>query len=410
MGDALKTSSLKASSLKTSSLKASSLKASLLKTSSSKVSSLKASSSLSLRARSKRVFALLVASGMGAALALAPDTARAGDTAAAESLFQRGVELLKKDDWTEACKAFEASMKLDASVGAQINIARCAAHDGKIATAWAGFRKAKALNAETPLERRKASVESFVDGEIKKLEPRIPYVTVKVTLKAPASGGPKSPSDVADLKILRDDVPIPLESTGVEIPVDPGKHVFRASAPGYLDTHVELDVPEASKKDVSLELEAAPTAPKPLGTTDEPRPKGVVEPPPRKTTSPLVGAGIGVAAVGAAALVVSAATGGVALSDRKKIDHLVEAHHCTESGGDLKCDAASDAEAHSATTRGKALALTSTVTLFAGAALAGTGIVMAVVGATSSKKSRGDVSVTPVVGPSIAGLSLGGAF
>ena len=94
---------------------------------------------------------------LAAALSLLPTSAPAQerDPAAAQALFDKGVELLKQEKWAEACPQFDASMKLDPSVGAQVNIARCLEHDGYIARAWAELKRAKALNQETPGAKRR---------------------------------------------------------------------------------------------------------------------------------------------------------------------------------------------------------------------------------------------------------------
>ncbi len=334
----------------------------------------------------------------------------APDAAAAESLFQRGVERLKANDWVEACKAFEASMKLDPSVGTQINVARCSEHDGHLAQAWADYKKAKTLNSETPLEKRKANVDSFVDAAIKKLEPRLPFVTVKVTIHGPPGQPTPKASDIAGLKVARDDTPIPVEGLGVAVPVDPGRHIFEASAPSYRSAKVEMDFTEAAKRDIALEIfyEPPPKAP-PFAPVVPPRvvPDGGGQ---ASNRSVLI-TGITLAAVGGATLIVSAVTGGIALSDRKTIDKLVQNKSCTEAGGTLQCSAQSKTEAHDALTRGKMLSLVSTVTVFEGAALASAGLVMTIVGATSSNKAPPSrIGFVPLIGPGVAGGFFSGTF
>ena len=351
-------------------------------------------------------FILSILIGPASALATPGD---GRDPAAAESLFQRGVERMKIGDWGEACKAFEASMKLDPSVGTQINVARCSEHNGHVAQAWADYRKAKALNSETPLEKRKANVDAFVDGEIKKLEPRIPFVTIKVSIHGPPGEPPRKPSDIAGLKVERDDSPIPIEGLSVAVPVDPGKHVFKASAPSYRSARVEVDFAEAAKRDVVLDIVFEPPAKVPVPIAEPPR-RDLGEADHPKGSPPLLVTGITLAAIGGATLVVSAATGGIALSDRKKIDELVQNHSCTEAGGTLRCSAQSQSAAHDALTGGKTLSLVSTVTLFSGAALAATGIVLSVVGGTSSTRPKSRVTFLPLVGPDRAGAVLGGTF
>ncbi len=356
---------------------------------------------------------LLFASAVTASGVATAQPKDARDPAAAESLFQRGVDLMKKGAWDDACKAFDASMKLDPSVGTQINLARCADHYGKTAQAWAAYKKARALNAETPLEKRKASVEAFVDGEIAKLEPRLPYVSVTLAIAPPKVGATApSPADVAGLVLERDDALIPIEGLGVPVPIDPGKHVFRASAPGYLTVTKDLEVAEKSKSEVALELVPDPnavtptTGPKPGPGPALPGPTA----PPDSGMPATVLAGLVIGSVGGAGLIASAITGGIAFSDHATLTDLEDQGKCTETSGELRCEPGSQAAAHDAIARGEPLALVSTITLFAGAGLAATGVVLIAVGATSSSEEAAPVAFAPVVAPGYAGVVVGGTF
>lgn len=337
-----------------------------------------------------------------AASAAAQDKKR--DAAAADALFRRGVELLKADDWTNGCASFEASMKLEPSVGTQINLARCADHAGRIAEAWAAFRKAKELNLETPLAKRKANVDTFVDGEIARLEAKLPWLTVAVSVSG-AKGDAPSAASIQGLVIERNGVELPPESLGLAVPVDPGKQVFRIVAPGYKESTVTIDMKESEKRTVTLTLEAAPVAPI---ATPPPSPqggaRGSTPPPPERKTSPLVYAGIGVASLGAASLIAAAVTGGLAKADSDTVDDLVESGACS-AGSTINCATDADqASANDAVGRGETLALTSTVTLFAGIGLAATGVVLIAVGATAAPTD--EVAVVPIVGPGGFGLTI----
>jgi hypothetical protein len=336
------------------------------------------------------------------------------DPAAADALFQRGMESLKANDWDSACKAFDASMKLDPSVGTQINLARCAEHNGQVARAWADFRKAKALNAETPLAKRKANVESYVDAEIKKLEGRLPWVTVKLRSARPdgADAKPLVPSSIPGLKLERDDAVVPLEGLGVSVPIDPGMHVFRASAPGYRDATIQLNFVEGGKQEAVLTMVVAPASEKPPvvpppGGAPLPRPTPAVE---DEGMGPLFWAGIAIGAVGAGGLIVAGVTGGIAQADRDTLDELVDSGNCSEANGVLECDTANKANAHNAISRGESLSLVSTVTLFAGAGLAATGLVLAVVGATSTSEKAPAVGFAPLLSRDLVGGVVGGSF
>jgi hypothetical protein len=322
------------------------------------------------------------------------------DPAAAEILFNKGLELLKKGDWAGACPQFDASMKLDPSVGAQINIARCAEHNGLVARAWAEYQKARVLNAETPGEQRQKDIATFLEQELAKLEPRIPWVTIKVSARP------------SGLRIERDGISLPLEGLDQAVPIDPGRHTFAASAPGYAPTQKYVDLAEGARKEVVLELvrddAAAPSTP--TSPAPPPVPTPTVASESDGSTLVVIGAILG--SVGGASLIVSAVTGGIALSDRGTLDDLVATGSCTEQGESIVCaDGDARNEAQSAASRGETLALASTVTLFAGAALAATGVTLIIVGATQgSEPSTVEAALVPIYVDGGLGLGVRGAF
>ena len=136
--------------------------------------------------------------------------------------------------------------------------------------------------------------------------------------------------------------------------------------------------------------------------------------PPAKTQdegmSPLFWAGIAIGSVGAAGLIVSGVTGGIAMADHGTLEDLKESGACREADGIIDCDEASTDEAHDAIARGETLSVVSTVTLFAGAGLAATGVVLAVVGATSASDESPPVGFAPIVGPGALGAVVSGRF
>ncbi len=327
----------------------------------------------------------------------------ARDPAAAEALFKKGVELLEKDDWAGACPSFEASVKLDPSVGAQLNVARCAEHDKKLARAWAEYQRAKVMNRETVGEKRKKEVDAFVEDALKKLEPRLPWVTLRLASR---------PSGV---RIQRDGVEIPIEGLDRAVPVDPGSHVFVATAPGHDEARRTLDAAEGSRSEIVLELRpsaaSAPAAPLDLSASAP-----VAGSPSRdaETSSgvDLVVVGAAIGSVGAASLAVAAITGGLAASDNGTLEDL---EGCSRSGETLSCSPAAFDEADAAASRGETLSVTSTVTLFAGAAIAATGLTLVIVGATQSSSGPAalgtpTVGLVPLASPEGAGFRVSGRF
>src|SRR5262245_41876693 len=101
----------------------------------------------------KTIAALFVLS-----LAASPAWAQSGarDPAAAEALYKTGRDLVAKGDWDGGCPKFDASMALDPVASTLLNIAKCNEHYGRLAQAWADYKRAIVLNQETQgAERRK---------------------------------------------------------------------------------------------------------------------------------------------------------------------------------------------------------------------------------------------------------------
>src|SRR5512139_1741852 len=64
-------------------------------------------------------------------LAASAARAQASDKAAAEALFDEGRKLMAEGKYAAACAKLEASQKLDAGVGTQLNLADCYEKSGK---------------------------------------------------------------------------------------------------------------------------------------------------------------------------------------------------------------------------------------------------------------------------------------
>ncbi|HSO35955.1 MAG TPA: hypothetical protein VLT33_25685 [Labilithrix sp.] len=146
------------------------------------------------------------------------DPPRAGsDPAAAQVLFFDARQLMEKGKYTEACPKLEESLRLDAGVGTQFNLADCNEHVGKLASAWAGFlevaAEAKAANQpdREKLARKRAAA----------IEPRLP----KLIVEAPPVATP-------GLEVKRDGILVGAAAFGTAIPVDAGTHRVVATAPG----------------------------------------------------------------------------------------------------------------------------------------------------------------------------------
>jgi serine/threonine-protein kinase len=188
-----------------------------------------------------------------AALGLAAAPA-AAQSAAAESLFNQGRELMKQKKFSEACDKFQGSHELDPSVGALLNLADCREQNGQIASAWAGYREAASLARQRNDKRR----EQTAMENAKKLESRLSYLVIEVPDEARVNG----------MILMRNGEPVMSALWDEKVPVDPGKYVIRVEAPGYRPAEVEVDVePRGGEARAQVPaLEPAPSAPKGPGT------------------------------------------------------------------------------------------------------------------------------------------------
>lgn len=161
---------------------------------------------------------------------------------AAEALFRSGRELVEKGDWAAGCPKFEASLQLYLSASTLLNIARCHEHNGKLASAWATYRRALVVNKETPGAERKKALEDVAQKGLAKLERRLPKLRIVI---------PVAPER---LEVTRNDQYVPLAMLGTTIPVDPGEQRIVVRAPGYRTERRSITVAEGKTERVEISL------------------------------------------------------------------------------------------------------------------------------------------------------------
>jgi hypothetical protein len=163
-------------------------------------------------------------------LAMKPAEAQT-DSAAARALFSEGRDLMEKERFDEACPKLEESLRLDEGMGTQFNLAHCWEKVGRTASAWALFLDvAAAARASNQPQRETAARE-----RAKALEPKLTRMRIEVADAAP------------DMKVERDDKEVGRAAWGMAMPIDPGDHVIRVTAPGKRPWLHEVKVPAASR-------------------------------------------------------------------------------------------------------------------------------------------------------------------
>jgi hypothetical protein len=172
------------------------------------------------------------ASLLGSVLwASAPSAHAQSDSAAARALFAEGRSLMDSERYEQACPKFEESLRLDHGMGTQFNLAHCWEKVGRTASAWALFLDvAAAARAANQPQRETAARE-----RAKVLEAKLTRLRIDVSNASP------------DTQVERDGQDVRKASWGTGVPVDPGKHVVRVSAPGKQTWSDEVDVPAAPR-------------------------------------------------------------------------------------------------------------------------------------------------------------------
>lgn len=253
----------------------------------------------------------------GLALALAASilaqprlaAAQAADPAAADKLFNEGRELLAAHDYAAACPKFEESQRLDPGSGTLINLAECYAGDGRLAAAWRTFLEAAAAAQASGNTER----ETVARRRAEELAPRVPKLQLSVRSSDPA------------LQLTLDRTGLTRESWGAPLPLDPGMHELRASAPQRASwTHTFNVRADGAVTEVTVpELAAEPIKP--------------VTPPP----SPHAGlpaqriAALAVGGVGVAGVIVGTVFGLRSMSKHNESErHCPDIHDCNAAGID----------------------------------------------------------------------------
>ncbi len=220
-------------------------------------------------------------------VAIAPRVAGA-QSAEAEVLFRDGRALVKQGKLAQGCAKIEASERLESSIGTLLNLGDCRERLGKVAGAWAAFRKAEA-------QAKHADGDDKREDEARRralaLEPNLPSLTIEVV-------------SVPGLVLKRDGEVIDPALVGTAIPLDPGSYRITAEAPGRASWRTDVVIQFKAKRKVQVPfLAITATVPPPASVVVEPpRPVPVrversVWSPARKFSA-VLGVG-GLAAIGA---------------------------------------------------------------------------------------------------------------
>lgn len=330
----------------------------------------------------------------------------AADKAAAEALFDKAKKQLKDKDFEAACRSLEESQRLDPGVGTLLYLAECYEQSGKTASAWATFREAAALATKSNDGKR----EKIARGRAERLEAKLAKLVVEVPESVRVDG----------MRITRDGDELGTPLWGTAIPVDPGSHEIRITAPGKLEYKSQIQVPENGNVTFAVPpLEDAPAPP-----PDPVKPGPAATPAPDPAPGPTGGdagvqadggsgqrtLGIVVGVVGLLGIGAGSFFGLKAASKDSEADDNCRGSDptlCNQTGVDLGQEAEDAATLSTIAFGVGALALAGGIVLYATAPS----------GDTASSHSRRiarvrgtQVRLAPAVAPGHAGLFLGGRF
>ncbi len=304
-----------------------------------------------------RIVAATFVSAVSIASAASAQPADATRASEAERLFREGRTLTEAGDLVHACPKFAESEKLDPAPGTLLSLADCEERARSFVKAREHYQLAASGFPKKDPRR------AFATGRAQALEKRIAHVTLRLAPDAPA-----------EASVRLGDVVVPRSDLGTSTAIDPGDLQVKVTAPGRKDSSLTVTFAEGESKDVACELGApeGPTAADAAiivpatGRTDRDSADASSSDPRRTVAYVLLG-------VGAASLVVGGVSGILAASKAGTVkDHCDASYQCDQEG----VDAASS---------GRFLSPLSTVTLIAGAVLAGAGAYFYVVSAKGHK-------------------------
>lgn len=320
---------------------------------------------------------------LGASTLLLGPVARADDIAAAEALFNAGLDEMRAGRYDTACGRLAESHRLDPRPGTLFTTAECEAQAGKLASALARYKDYMALFARLPPadQARQRGREQVAQKAISELGPKVP----RLTLKLPA-GAPKSAT------VRRNDTEVGAASIGLALPVDPGEHVLVVQV-GQARSEQRVALAVGESRELTLQLPSSDTSPA-SARRDAPAvaagPEQDAGPQSSSNTLAYVVGGVGVAGV-----LVGSVTGALVFSKKSTIADHCRGVDCDQQG----LDAADSA---------KTLGLVSTIGFGVGVAGLATATVLLLSG--SKERASPGVSASVVARGRGAELGLRGVF
>jgi len=276
--------------------------------------------------------------------------------AVGEKLFVDAQEALKAGRVSEACTKFAESNRVDPQLGTLLNLAACHEKDHKPTSAWSEYTRLVDLATKAG----DAGRADYARKRAAALAPALPQMTLH----------PPKTATITEIAI--DGQSIGRSALMTSVPVDPGAHVLALHAGDRTWTQ-RVTIADTGTTTIDV------SEPPPESVKPPPR-DNVVQPPPplvqpEAHASPLRPAGIIVAGVGLASVVVGSIFGAFAMGEQPTIT--------AQCDGNFVCSG----DGLSAANRAKAEATVSTIGFIAGGVLVALGVTLFFVGGPSKAKT-----------------------
>lgn len=241
-----------------------------------------------------------------------PAIAAAQDVAAAETLFNRGMEHMEAGDFEKACPAIGESYRLDPRAGTLFTLAECEARRGRVVAAYVRYGEYLALYDGLPADKkaRQGGRPKAAREQLAALKPQVPELALVLVPGVPPG-----------TTVKRDGVPVGEASLGIGLPVEPGEHVIVVQVPGKPPLERRIQMGAGDKKQILLDDKPPPPEPpRPAVKAPPPIVSAPVPAPVRAGPSPRRVAAYALGGAGIAGVVVGGVLGGLALSKKSGID------------------------------------------------------------------------------------------
>jgi hypothetical protein len=244
--------------------------------------------------------------------ALLATTPRPAEIAAARQLAREGFKLADGGNCAAAVEPLSRAESLFHAPTILVRLAECHLAQGRLVLGTEELRRVTVEDLGPTPSRAFVAAKSRARVLLASAEPRLAHLTVRVT-------GPTVPI------VTLDGEPLAAGMLGLEIPVDPGPHLVKAEADGFIAAEKPLTVAEGGSDQVELELSPSlvaasePTA----VVTPSPAPAAVARvTTPVPSTQPLRAPALISLAVGVAGFGVGIGFGVAALNDKTKLDNV----------------------------------------------------------------------------------------